>query len=277
MKKGLMVLLVLLGLFLATGCAENGNDAANETNTPVTAETPVSEQEPETITASAAASLTEAFTDMESQFEAENPGVDVNFNFAGSGNLRTQIEGGAPVDVFASADQKNMDILAGEKLIENSSRKDFAQNSLVLIVPASSTLNITGIEDLTAPEVERIAIGNPDTAPVGKYTTQALTEEGIWDQLENKTVLADDVKQVLVYVERGEVDAGFVYMTDAKTADPGKIEIVTNVTVSTPISYPIAVVSASENKEEAQEFLDYVTGEEGQEILEEYGFTSGSE
>jgi molybdate transport system substrate-binding protein len=277
MKKGLIVLLVLLGVFLAIGCAENGSEDTNETSTPVAEDTPVPEQESETIMVSAAASLTEAFTDMESQFEDENPGVDVNFNFAGSGNLRTQIEGGAPVDVFASADQKNMDILAGEKLIENSSRKDFAQNSLVLIVPASSTLKITGIEDLTAPEVKRIAIGNPDTAPVGKYTTQALTEEGIWDQLENKTVLADDVKQVLVYVERGEVDAGFVYMTDAKTADPGTIEIVTNVTVSTPISYPIAVVSASENKEEAQEFLDYVTGEEGQEILEEYGFTSGSE
>lgn len=275
MRKELIVLLVLLGVFLAIGCAENGSEATNETGTP-TAETPVSEQESE-IMVSAAASLTEAFTDMESQFEAENPGVNVDFNFGGSGNLRTQIEGGAPVDVFASADQKNMDILAGEELIENSTRKDFAQNSLVLIVPASSTLNITGIEDLTSPEVERIAIGNPDTAPVGKYTTQALTEAGIWDQLENKTVLADDVKQVFVYVERGEVDAGFVYMTDAKTAAPGTIEIVTNVTVSTPISYPIAVISASENKEEAQAFVDYVTGEEGQEILEEYGFTPVSE
>jgi molybdate transport system substrate-binding protein len=200
----------------------------------------------------------------------------VNFNFAGSGSLRTQIEGGAPVDVFASADQKNMDILAGEQLIDNSSRKDFAQNSLVLIVPASSTLNITGIEDLTSPEVERIAIGNPETAPVGKYTTQALTEAGIWDQLENKTVLAEDVKQALVYVERGEVDAGFVYMTDAKTADPGTIKIVATVPVSTPVTYPIAVVSASDNKEEAQEFIDFVTGKEGQEILEEYGFTPES-
>ena len=277
MRKELIVLLVLLSVFLAIGCTGNGSEATNETDNQVTAETPVSEQESETILVSAAASLTEAFTDMESQFEAENPGVDVNFNFAGSGSLRTQIEGGAPVDVFASADQKNMDILAGEELIENSSRKDFAQNSLVLIVPSSSTLNITGIEDLTAPEVERIAIGNPETAPVGKYTTQSLTEAGLWDQIEDKTILAEDVKQVLVYVERGEVDAGFVYMTDAKTADPEKIKIIATVPVSTPVSYPIAVVSASENKEEAQEFLDFVTGEEGQEILEEYGFTPESE
>ena len=272
MRKELIVLLLLLGVFLAIGCTDNGSEATNETGTS-TAETPVSEQESETIMISAAASLTEAFTDMESQFEAENPDVKVDINFAGSGSLRTQIEGGAPVDVFASADQKNMDILAGEELIENSTRKDFAQNSLVLIVPASSTLNITGIEDLTSPEVGRIAIGNPDTAPVGKYTTQALTEAGIWDQLENKTVLAEDVKQALVYVERGEVDAGFVYMTDAKTADPGKIKIVATVPVSTPVTYPIAVVSASDNKEEAQEFIDFVTGQEGQEILGKYGFT----
>jgi molybdate transport system substrate-binding protein len=238
---------------------------------------PAAEQEPDTLTVSAAASLTEAFTDMESRFEAENPGIDVNMNFAGSGNLRMQIEGGAPIDVFASADQNHMDILAGEELIENSSRKDFAQNSLVLIVPATSTLNITGLEDLTAPEVEKISIGNPDTAPVGKYARLALTEAGLWDQLENRTILAEDVKQVLVYVERGEVDTGFVYMTDAKTADPGKIKIVASVPVSTPVSYPIAVVSSSRQKEEAQEFLDFVTGEEGQTILEEYGFTLDSE
>jgi len=276
MRKELIVLLVLLGVFLAIGCTENGSEAVNETGTP-TAETPVSEQASETILVSAAASLTEAFTDMESRFEAENPGADVNFNFAGSGSLRTQIEGGAPVDVFASADQNHMNILAGEGLIENGSRENFAQNSLVLIVPSSSTLNITGIEDLTAPEVERIAIGNPETAPVGKYATQALTEAGIREQLEDKTVLAEEVKQVLVYVERGEVDAGFVYMTDAKTAKPGTIEVVATVPVTTPVSYPIAVVSASENKEVAQEFVDFVTGEEGQEILEEYGFTPESE
>jgi len=98
-KKELIVLLVLVGVFLTIGCTDNGNEAVNETGT-LTAETSVSDQEPETILVSAAASLTEAFTDMESQFEAENPGVDVNFNFAGSGNLRTQIEGGAPVDCF---------------------------------------------------------------------------------------------------------------------------------------------------------------------------------
>lgn len=274
MKKGLIVLLVLLSIFLAIGCTDNGSEAINETSTPVTSETPVSGQEPDVITVSAAASLTEAFTDMESQFEDENPDIDVNFNFGGSGNLRMQIEGGAPVDVFASADETHMDTLANENLIDNSSREDFVQNSLVLIVPANSIHNITGLKDLADPQIEKIGIGNPDTVPVGKYARLALTEAGLLEPLEKKMVLGEDVKHVLVYVEREEVDAGFVYMTDAKTAKPGTIRIVTSVPVSTPVTYPIAVVSSSEHKEEAQEFVDFVTGEEGQEVLEKYGFTA---
>ncbi len=270
MRKELIVLLVLLGVFLAIGCTDNKSEAPNETETPITAETPASE--PEVITVSAAASLTEAFTDIASQYEAENPGTNVSLNFGGSGSLRTQIEGGAPVDVFASADESQMDTLANESLIDNSTREDFAQNSLVLIVPATSTLNITNLEDLADPKVEKISTCNPDTAPVGKYARLALTEAGLWNQTEKKLVLAEDVKQALVYVERGEVDAGFVYITDAKSAQPGTIKMVTNVSVSTPVTYPIAVVSSSENKEEAQEFVDFVDGAEGQEILSKYGF-----
>lgn len=281
MRKELIILLVLLGVFFAIGCAGQKGEAPNATVTPVTAVTPTTAVTPatagaEVITVSAAASLTNAFTDIASQFEKENPGTKVNLNFGGSGSLRMQIEGGAPVDVFASADESQMDILGNESLIVNSSRKDFVHNSLVLIVPGNSTLNITGIKDLADPKVKKISIGNPDTAPIGKYTHLALTEAGLWSQLEKKMVLAEDVRQVLVYVERGEVDAGFVYITDAKIAEPGAIKIVTNVSVSTPITYPISVVSSSEHKEKAQKFLDFVTGKEGQKILKEYGFVPQS-
>ena len=275
MRKELIILLVLLSVFLAIGCAGNQGGAPNATVTPVTAVTPATAG-PEVITVSAAASLTDAFTDIASQFEKENPGTNVSLNFGGSGSLRMQIEGGAPVDLFASADENQMDILANESLIANNSRKDFAHNSLVLIVPENSTLNITDIKNLADPKIQKISIGNPDTAPVGKYTRLALTEAGLWSQLENKLVLAEDVRQVLVYVERGEVDAGFVYITDAKTAKAGTIKIVTNVSVSTPVTYPIAVVSSSDHKEKAQKFLDFVTGEEGQAILKEYGFVAQS-
>ncbi|HWR24718.1 MAG TPA: molybdate ABC transporter substrate-binding protein [Methanosarcina sp.] len=271
MRKELIVLLVLLSVSLAIGCTGNQSEAPNATVTPVSAVTPGTTAS-ETITVSAAASLTNAFTDIAAQFEKENPGTNVSLNFGSSGSLRTQIEGGAPVDVFASADQNQMNILSNESLILNDSRKNFANNSLVLIVPATSTLNITGLKDLADPKVQKIGIGNPDTVPVGNYTKTALNEAGLWSQLENKTVPGEDVRQVLTYVERGEVDAGFIYSTDAKIADPGTIKVVTNVSVSTPITYPIAVVSASNNKETAQKFLEFVSSPEGQEILNKYGF-----
>jgi molybdate transport system substrate-binding protein len=107
---------------------------------------------------------------------------------------------------------------------------------------------------------------------VGEYSLLALTDAGLWSQLKNKVVLSEDVKQVLVYVERGDVDAGFVYITDAKTARPKTIKIVTNVPVNIPIDYPIAVVSSSTHKEKAQKFIDFMTEKDGREILQKYSF-----
>ncbi len=275
MRKKLLLLLVLLSVFLAVGCVGDKSESPNTTGTPVTEVTSATAV-PETITVSGAASLTEAFTNIASKFKKENPGTNINLNFGSSGNLRMQVEGGAPVDVFASADENQMNILSNKSLIVNSSRKDFAHNSLVLIVPKSSTLNITNIKDLANPNVQKISIGNPGTVPVGEYSLLALTDAGLWSQLKNKAVLAEDVKQVFVYVERGDVDAGFVYITDAKTAQPGTIKIVTSVPVSTPINYPIAVVSSSTHKEKAQKFIDFVIGKDGQDILSTYGFVPQS-
>ena len=192
-EKKLLLLLVLLSLFLAIGCVGVKNESPNTSGTPVTEVTSATAV-PETITVSGAASLTEAFTNIASKFKKENPGTNVNLNFGSSGNLRMQVEGGAPVDVFASADENQMNILSNKSLIVNSSRKDFAHNSLVLIVPKSSTLNITNIKDLANPNVQKISIGNPGTVPAGEYSLLALTEAGLWSQLKNKTVLAEDVK-----------------------------------------------------------------------------------
>jgi molybdate transport system substrate-binding protein len=275
MRTELFLLLVLLSVFFAIGCVGDKSESPNTTEAPVTAVTSAIAV-PETITVSGAASLTEAFTNIASKFEKENPGMNVNLNFGSSGNLRMQVEGGAPVDVFASADENQMNILSNKSLIVNSSRKDFAHNSLVLIVPKSSTLNITNITDLANPNVQKISIGNPGTVPVGNYSLLALNKADLWSQLKNKAVLAEDVKQVLVYVERGDVDAGFVYKTDAKAAQPGTIKIVTVVPVSTSIDYPLAVVSSSTHKEKAQKFIDFVTGKDGQDILNTYGFVPQS-
>lgn len=264
-KKLILAIAAILTVVLfVSGCADTGNDTSI-----------ITEQDKVIpITVSAAASLTEAFNDIEEQFEDENPTIDVNFNFAGSGTLRMQIEGGAPIDVFASASQSHMNLLSGQSLIVEGSRKDFAANTVVLITPVDSELDITKSEDLTAEEVETICIGNPETAPVGKYTVEALENRGLWDELKAKTLLADDVKQVLVYVERGEVDAGFVYSTDAATAETDTIKIKATLPTVTPISYPIAVLSTSEHQNEAQIFVDFVASDEGKAILESYGFTA---
>ncbi|SFM67681.1 molybdate ABC transporter substrate-binding protein [Methanolobus profundi] len=267
-KKLILAIAAILALVVfVSGCTDtNTEDVATDMDTDT--------GEVTTITVSAAASLTEAFTEIETAFETENPDIDINYNFAGSGTLRMQIEGGAPIDVFASASQSHMDLLSNQSLIVEDSRKDFAANTVVLITPVDSELDITGPEDLISDDVGTISIGNPETAPVGKYTVEALEEAGLWDELASKTLLAENVKQVLVYVERGEVDAGFVYSTDAATADDGTIDIKATIPTVTPISYPIAIVSSSEHQNEAQVFVDFITSEEGTTILDSYGFTA---
>jgi molybdate transport system substrate-binding protein len=225
------------------------------------------------ITVSASAVLTEAFTDMEKEFETDNPEIDIIMNFGNAGSLRMQIEGGAPIDVYAPADANHMDILASKGLIHNDSRKEFAGNSLVLIVPKGNVLNLTGIEDLTKPEVKRIALSDTEASAVGRYAKQSLVEEGIWNGVQNKLLTGDTVRNSLVYVERGEADAGFVFMTDVSSAKAGTIEVITSVPVSTPITYPIAVVSSTSQQEESRMFIDFVTGEKGKSILEQYGFS----
>lgn len=226
------------------------------------------------INVAAAASLTEAFTDMEKEFETQNPNIDIVYNFAGSGTLRTQIEA-APetADVFASAAQDQMDMLASKGFIYNDTREDFAGNSLVMITPKGNTHGLTGVQDLTKTEVEKISIGNPDTVPAGKYAKEALTNAGLWDSVLSKTLLAENVKQALVYVETGEAEAGFVFSTDASSAKNDSIEVITSVPVTTPITYPIAIVSDTQHKEDSQLFIDFVSGEKGKSILEQYGFT----
>ncbi|MFA0821314.1 MAG: molybdate ABC transporter substrate-binding protein [Methanomethylovorans sp.] len=230
------------------------------------------DQSPVTLTVSASAVMTEAFTEMEKEFEADNSNIDLIMNFGNAGSLRMQIEGGAPIDVFAPADVNHMDMLASKGLVYNDSRKDFAGNSLVIIVPKGNVLNITDMKDLAKPEVKKIALSDTEASTVGRYAKQSLIEEGLWTSVQNKLLTGDTVKNSLVYVERGEADAGFVFMTDVSSAQPDTIEMATSVPLSAPIIYPIAVVSATQHAEESQLFVDFVTGEKGRSTLEHYGF-----
>jgi molybdate transport system substrate-binding protein len=223
------------------------------------------------LTVSAAASLTDAFKELGPRFEAARPGATVRFNFAASGVLLQQIGQGAPVDVFASADQETMNRANEQKLVEPATRVNFVSNSLVLIEPAQGGLGLKSLQDLSGPAVKRIAVGKVATVPVGRYTQQALTAANLWAPLEPKFVQGDSVRQVLDYVARGEVDAGFVYRTDAALMGD-KVKIVLTASGSAPVTYPAAVVSDSRQKALARDFVTFLTSDAAQQVLVRYGF-----
>lgn len=223
------------------------------------------------LTVSAAASLTNAFPEIGQRFENLHPGTKVIFNFAASGPLFQQIAQGAPVDVFAAADQKTMNQAQEKGLIVPESRKNFVSNTLVLIVPQNSQLALTGPKDLMLPQVKRVAASNPASVPVGRYTKEALTMAGLWEPLQPRLIMGASVRQVLDYVSRGEVDGGFVYATDAAIVR-GKVKIVATVQGHQPIVYPAALVAASPKKALGQAFLDFLAGPESTAILSKYGF-----
>lgn len=228
----------------------------------------IAEQE---LVVSAAGSLTNAFGEIGKQFETANPGVKVIFNFAASGALLQQIDKGAPVDIFATADQKTMDQAKEKKLILAGTRKDFVSNGLVLIAPKKSNLSIKGAKDLTRPEVARIALGNPETVPAGRYAKEVLTTYGLWETLNPKFIYGENVRQVLDYVSRGEVDACFVFATDAIIARE-KVQVVATAEGHKPILYPVAVTAGTKKMELSQRFIDFLLGSEGQATLSRYGF-----
>jgi molybdate transport system substrate-binding protein len=223
------------------------------------------------LTVSAAASLTNAFPEIGKKFQAANPGTKVIFNFAASGPLMQQIEQGAPVDVFASADQKTMDQGKEKNLILNDSPKNFVSNRLVLIVPTASKLEIKGLQDLGSKDVTKVALGKPETVPAGRYTQEVLTNEGLWEPLSAKLIPGDSVRQVLDYVSRGEVDAGFVFATDAAISID-KVRVIATMEKHKPILYPIAIVATTQKQVLSRRFIDMVLSREGQEILSQYGF-----
>ena len=222
------------------------------------------------LTVSAAASLTEAFKEIGARFDATRGG-STRFNFAASGVLIAQIAQGAPVDVFVSADQETVDRGVKDKLLDPTTRRDFASNSLVLIAPADATATLTGLTDLTGPAVRRIAVGKPASVPVGRYTRQALEAAGLWARVEPRIVYADSVRQALDYVARGEAETGFVYRTDAQIAKD-KVRIVATVDGHAPVTYPAAVVQDSRQPAAARAFVDYLLGPEAQAILARHGF-----
>lgn len=220
---------------------------------------------------SAAMSLRDCFEEIGRFFEKDHKGVKVLFNFGPAGALRMQIEAGASTDVFASAGKKDMDLLAKRGLILESTRHEFAENVAVLIAPISSP--IKSFMDLKKQTIKRFSMTNPQISPIGQYAMETLVKQGIWDELKGKIVYADNVKQVIDYVARKEVDAGIVFKTDAILRSK-EVKIVAEAppkTYTRPL-YSIAVLKNAEEPQLGKEFISIVLSTRGQELLKKYGF-----
>jgi molybdate transport system substrate-binding protein len=225
------------------------------------------------ITVSAAISLKNAFEEIGKIYESRNTAFKVVFNFGASGDLMAQIKGGAPVDVFASAALKDMDELDRDGLIVRDTRTNFVANTVVLIAPSRSKIALSSFEDLKRPEVMKIAVGNPKTVPAGRYTEETFQYYRISDKINKKLVFAENVRQVLDYVARNEVDAGVVYSTDAMVRQQ-EVKIVMTAPEDShkPIIYPIAVIKGTKSENAARAFISLVTSDEGGKILSTFGF-----
>jgi len=228
---------------------------------------------PEELNVSAAASLTDVLKEINTLYTQENSNVTITPNFASSGTLQQQIEQGAPVDVFLSAAAKQMDNLQKEELILNDTRQNLVNNTLVLIVPIDSALGITSLNDLAADKVKQIAICDPKSSPAGTYAQQAFDELGISAKVGPKEVLGSDVRQVLTYVETGNVQAGLVYSTDALISTKVKVVASAPADVNAKIIYPVAILKASKNVDAAKAYVVFLFSDKAKTIFEKYGFT----
>ena len=223
------------------------------------------------ISVAAAASLNEAFKSVIQGFELAYPEHSVQLTLASSGALLQQMRHGAPIDVFASADLFTMDKAEEYQLIAAQTRHNFAQNTLVVITPVASNLLLSKLNELTQAKLQKIALGNPDSVPAGRYSQAVLTEAKLWPALQEKFIYTQNVRQALDYVARGEVDAGFVYRTDAALLSD-KVQIAFKPSEASAIVYPIAALQNRPHLSVAQLFIDYVLSPKGQAALADYGF-----
>lgn len=225
----------------------------------------------QTLTVSAASSLADALRVIGARFEAQRPGVRLRLNVAASGVLLQQLKQGAPVDVLASADEQTLDSGVALGLLDASSRRDIAGNVLVLVAPPG-TAQPARLADLRSGTLQRIAIGKPASVPAGRYAREALERAGLWSAVQPRLISGESVRQVLDYVARGEVDAGFVYRSDVAAA-PLRVRLVEQLPLAQPIRYPVARASDSRQRALATAFIDFLLSAEAQSILAQHGFS----
>lgn len=253
MKKLALVLIFLVGILYLTGCAQEKSQSNSKE-----------------ITIFAAASLKESLDEIKSKFE-KSTNIKITLNLASSGTLQKQIEEGAPADMFISAGKKQMDILESKNLVDKDTREDLLRNRLVLIISKEYKDKIKSVEDLTNLNL-KLSVGEPETVPAGQYTKESLQNMKLWDKLYNKMVFAKDVKQVVAHVESGEAAAGVVYNSDALALKNSVIVQVFDESLHKPIVYPLAIVTASKDKDSARAFIEYLKSDEALLIFKKYGF-----
>lgn len=293
----------LLGIFLAAammtaGCgSDSGQDTAKDTEQKTeakdsaeskdTAKEDVSAadekaddtdkadtEEPVTILMAAAASLEYSMKDeLIPMFQEQHPNITVEGTYDSSGKLQTQIESGIDADLFFSAAEKQMTALKDENLIDGDSIQNLLENKIVLVVPSDKKDAYTKFEDVV--NAETIAVGDPESVPVGQYSQEALTSLGLWDQVSAKASLGTNVTEVLNWVSEGSADAGIVYATDAATKKDS-LAVVAEApegNLAQKVLYPAGIVSSSTKKDAAQLFLDFLASDQASKVFEEYGFT----
>ncbi|MGL5257771.1 MAG: molybdate ABC transporter substrate-binding protein [Proteocatella sp.] len=230
-------------------------------------------KEEQTLTIAAAASLEYSYVEkLIPMFEEKNPGIKIEGVFDSSGKLQTQIEEGLNADLFMSAANKQMNALVEKNIVESESVVELLENKIVVIVPESSDLEIHNFEDIK--NAATIAIGDPESVPAGQYAKEALTSLGVWSEVESKLSLGTNVTEVLNWVSENSAEAGVVYATDAATTD--KVKIMAEApegSLKKKVIYPVGIVSASQNKEAAKLFVEFLSSEEALSVFEEYGFT----
>lgn len=258
MKK-LFAVLMLLSL-LVTGC---GGDSAN---------TGEKKSEPVELHVAAAASLTDAMNELAALYNKDNPDVKIIFNFGSSGALQQAIENGGETDLFYSAAQKQMNALEEKGELLDGTRKNLLLNEVVLIVPKDGGKNLTNFTDVAGDEVTKIALGEPKGVPVGQYSEEIFNSLGILDAVKSKAVYGSDVRQVLAWVETGEVDCGVVYATDAAVSDKVKVVAVAPADSHKPVIYPAAVIKSSKRPDDAKKFLEFTSGDAAKKVFEKFGF-----
>jgi len=225
----------------------------------------------DTLHVSAAASLTDVLEDIAKSYQTAT-GDRLVFNFGSSGSLARQIVEGAPVDVFISADERQMDRVAGKGFIYAPSRVSIVSNTLVAIVPPDSTLKLTSPKDLESDDIVRIAVGDPETVPAGDYARQYLKRDGVWSHLSMKLIPMENVRAALAAVEAGNVDCGFVYKSD--TFISKLVRIAFAFEGKPAISYPAAVIATSRNRTAGKRFIDYIGTPAAQAVFRRYGFVT---